>query len=109
MARLLLFLRRPASLSDDEAAAWVREQAAPLAALAEVDSVELTRLTTPALMGGADCEWLIEMQCRRREDAAEVARLPACRDLVADLRLLGMRPRLAVADGTEPLEAARWR
>jgi hypothetical protein len=104
VARLMLFVRRPYALSEEEAARWMREQAAPLAAVSAIERVELIRLQAPALSGGADCEWLIEMHCARGEDAARAARDAACRDLVADLRLLGMQPRLVVADGNEPLE-----
>ena len=39
------------------------------------------------------------------EDAGRAARADACRELVADLRLLGMQPYLVVADGTEPIES----
>jgi hypothetical protein len=100
----MLFVRRPSSLSEDEAVRWMRGQAAPLAAMSHVDRVEVTRLQTPALRGGTDWQWLIEMHCDDGEDASNAARDPACRDLVADLRLLGMQPVLVVADGTEPLE-----
>jgi hypothetical protein len=103
VARLLLFVRRPAVLSDSEAADWMREQAEPLARASSVDRVELIRLRAPGSHEVADCEWLIEMHCERGEDAARAARDDACRDLVADLRLLGMQPRLVVADGNEPL------
>ena len=103
VARLMLFVRRPYALSEAEAACWMREQAAPLAT-ASAERVELTRLQAPALHGGADCEWLVEIHFGRGEDAARAARDEACRALVADLRLLGMQPRLVVADGTEPLE-----
>ena len=99
----MLFVRRPYTLSEAEASRWMREQAAPLAT-ASAERVELTRLQAPALHGGADCEWLIEMHFERGQDAARTARDDVCRDLVADLRLLGMRPQLGVADGTEPLE-----
>jgi hypothetical protein len=44
------------------------------------------------------------MHCERGEDATRAARDDACRELVADLRLLGMHPSLVVGDGTEPLE-----
>ena len=101
----MLFVRRPRGLSEVDAARWVREQAAPLARASAVDRVELIRLQAPAPRGGVDCEWLIEMHCARGEDAARAARDGACRDLVADLRLLGMQPRLVVADGNEPLGA----
>jgi hypothetical protein len=83
---------------------WMREQVAPLARMEPVSRVEVTRLQAPALRGGGDWEWLIEMHCERGEDAARAARDDACRDLVADLRLLGMRPSLVLADGTDPIE-----
>ena len=104
MARLLLFVQRPSVLSDGEATRWMLEQAAPLARIDAVRRVEVTRLQAPALRGGRDWQWLIEMHCERAEDAARAARDEACRDLVADLRLLGMQPSLILADGTEPLE-----
>jgi hypothetical protein len=104
VARLMLFVRRPYVLSEEDAARWMREQASTLARVSAVDRVELIRLQAPALHGGGDCEWLIEMHFERGEDAARAARDDACRDLVADLRLLGMRPQLVVADGAERLE-----
>ena len=101
----MLFVRGPYFLSEEEAACWMREQAAQLAKASGVDRVELIRLRTPALGGGADCEWLIEMHCGREEDVVRAARDEVCRELVADLRLLGMHPRLMVADGDESLDA----
>ena len=103
VARLMLFVRRPSGLSEEDALRWMRVQAGPLAAVPRVARVEVTRLQAPALRGGTDWEWLIEMHCDRGEDAVRAARDPACRDLVADLRLLGMQPNLVIADGTEPL------
>jgi hypothetical protein len=103
VARLLLFVGRPNALSETEAVRWMREQAAPLARMEPVSRVEVTRLQAPALHGGRDWQWLIEMYCERGEDAARAARDEACRDLVADLRLLGMRPSLVLADGTDPI------
>jgi hypothetical protein len=102
VVRLMLFVRRPYVLSQEEASRWMREQATPLATTNGVERVELIRLQTPTRGGGGDCEWLIEMHCRCGEDAVRAARGAACRDLVADLRLLGMHPRLVVADGSEP-------
>ena len=104
MARLLLFVRRPNALSEKEADRWIRAQVAPLARMESVRRVEMTRLQAPALRGGRDSEWLIEMYFERGEDAARAARDDACRDLVADLRLLGMQPSLVLAGGTDPLE-----
>jgi hypothetical protein len=104
VARLLLFVGRPNALSETEAVRWMREQVAPLARMEAVRRVEVTRLQAPALRGGGDWQWLIEMYCERAEDAARAARDEVCRDLVADLRLLGMRPSLVLADRTDPIE-----
>jgi hypothetical protein len=98
----MLFVSRPYSLPAEEAVDWMHQQAAPLATLG-AERVELVRLGAPGVHGDSDCEWLIEMYYRRVEDAAGAARNGLCRDLVADLRLLGMRPRLVVADTGEPV------
>ena len=82
----------------------MREQVAPLTRMERVGRVEVTRLQAPGLRGGRDWQWLIEMYCEDGEDAARAARDEVCRDLVADLRLLGMQPSLVLADGTDPLE-----
>jgi hypothetical protein len=100
----MLFVRRPYMLSDDEAVRWMREQAATVAEMRAVERVELVRLQSPALRGGADCEWLVEMHCASGEDAGRAACHDTCRELIADLRLLGMQPRLVVADGAEAIE-----
>jgi hypothetical protein len=104
IARLLLFARRPYHLSDAEADRWMRTQAASLVRIAAVNSVDLSRIDTPAVRGGEGWDWLVEMHVDRGEDGVQAARDPACRDLVADLRLLGMQPSLVLADGTRPLE-----
>jgi hypothetical protein len=105
VTRLLLFVERPQLLSDGDATRWLLDQIAPLRAIDAVRRVEVTRLQAPALRGGSDWQWLIEMHCDRAEDAARAARDEACRDLVADLRLLGMHPSLVLADTTEPVES----
>lgn len=99
----MLFVRRPYHLSDDEADRWMRDQAAPLASAAAVESVHISRLLAPAARGGGDWDWLIEFHCRGAEDASRAAREEPLRDMVADLRLLGMRPSLVLAEGTRPL------
>jgi hypothetical protein len=82
----------------------MREQVAPLARMEPVTRLEVTRLQAPALRGGRDWQWLIEMYCERGEDAVRAARDDTCRDLVSDLRLLGMQPSLVLADGPEDLD-----
>jgi hypothetical protein len=82
----------------------MRKQAASLIHVKAVRSLELSRIDNPALRGGSSWNWLIEMHVDRAEDAVHAARDPACRDLVADLRLLGMHPCLVLADVTQAVE-----
>ena len=82
----------------------MRKQAASLADVAAVRSLELSRIDNPAVHGGGSWNWLIEMHLDRAEDAVNAARDRACRELVADLRLLGMHPCLMLAAGTRPVE-----
>jgi hypothetical protein len=103
VVRLLLFVRRPYSLEGDEAVRWMQEHAASLTTMLEVDRIDLTRLQAPPLRGGTDWQWMIEMHCADGEAAIRASRDRCCRELVADLRLLGMQPSLVVADGTEAL------
>jgi hypothetical protein len=104
IVRLLLFIRRPYHLSEEEADSWLGSQAAPLARTAEVANVQVSRLRNPTARSGGDWDWLIEMHCEGVEEAERAAREDTCRDLVGDLRLLGMQPSLVLADGTRPLE-----
>jgi hypothetical protein len=98
-------MRRPYHLSQQEADRWIRREAAPLCEASSVRSVELSRLRGAGATSGSDWDWLIEMRFDSAEDAARAAREEACRDLVADLRLLGMRPSLALVDDTLRLES----
>jgi hypothetical protein len=82
----------------------MRNQAASLSDAPGVAGVELSRLKSPSARAGASWDWLIEMHLEHAGDAAEAARDAVCRDLVADLRLLGMHPSLVLADGTRPLD-----
>jgi hypothetical protein len=78
-------------------------QAASLGSTPGVTAVELSRLQNPSERG-ASWDWLIEMHLEHAADAAKAARANACRELVADLRLLGMQPSLVLVDATRPLD-----
>src|ERR671915_795033 len=105
IARLMLFVRRPYHLSEQEADNWLRGQAVPLAQAATVESVEVSRLHGPGPQGGRDWDWLIEMHCEDAEAARHAAPAEAGRALVAGLPPLGMQPTLVLADTTGPLES----
>jgi hypothetical protein len=82
----------------------MRTQAASLSGAEAVTSVDVSRLRSPGARATAGWDWLIEMHLASAEDAAGIAREQPCRDLLADLRLLGMNPSLVLVDGTLPLE-----
>jgi hypothetical protein len=96
----MLFARRPYHLSDEEAERWMRAEATALTRCAP--SVHVSRLQSPGT--GGDWDWLIEMHFDGPDDAARAAREAACRELIADLRMLGMRPSLALVDSTRPVD-----
>jgi hypothetical protein len=104
IARLMLFVRRPYHLSEQEAHRWMQAEVAPLVQSESVRGVQVSRLQAPAVRGTGEWDWLIEVHYDDAEDAGRAARQEVCRDLVADLRLLGMQPRLVLADASEPLE-----
>jgi hypothetical protein len=104
IARLMLFVRRPYHLSQEQAQHWMRTEVAPLARAAAITRLEVSELRGPGAPSSSDWDWLIEMSFEDAEDAARAAREEVCRDLVADMRLLGMRPSLALAAATRPLE-----
>jgi len=100
----MLLVRRPYHLSDEEADRWMRSEAKALTGVPDVERVEVSRLLSPAARDAREWDWLIELHFARAEDATRAARDEACRDLIGDLRLLGMRPRLVMVDGTATLE-----
>jgi hypothetical protein len=98
----MLFVCRPYHLSDQEADGWMRSQAGAIADVEPVTRVEVSRLRSAAGGAGGSWDWMIEIHCDGAEAAGRAARAEALRDLVGDLRLLGMRPRLVLADSTAP-------
>jgi hypothetical protein len=96
--RVLIAGWRPQHLSASEADAWFAAQLRPLRTLPGVERVTMTRVS------GTDrhprpFDWVCELQLADGADAAACAEHPVCEDWVRDLRLLGMRPALAVLDG----------
>ena len=96
MRRLIVMCERPMHLGADEAAAWLRREAAQVLAEDGIAKVELTVLESAPLRWGRVWDWLIEIDLVSHADA--LARGSRCATLLADLRLLGMRPSVALAD-----------
>jgi hypothetical protein len=100
VARLIVLVQRPYHLSEEEAERWLRSQAEELARSAEVRRVDVTRLASVSLRFGREWDWLLELYLERGEDAQRAVREPACAGLLADLRVLGMKPSVAVVERT---------
>jgi hypothetical protein len=104
MLRLLLMGRSPATLPGDPGRAWLAEQAARLAALPAVSTASLCPLRSASDRWSSEFEWLLELRVRDGTPVADVVDHPLWIELLADLRLLGMRPQAAVADAAGAVE-----
>ena len=100
MSRLIVLAQRPYHLSVAEAEEWLRAQVVELAGLGGVLRVDMTRLASASLRFGREWDWLLEVHLDAAVDAQHTLREPACTGLLADLRLLGMRPAVAIAGPT---------
>jgi hypothetical protein len=107
VARLLITWTRPYHLTADEADAWAQEAAARLAAAAGVRRAELMSLATVSVRHPCDRAWLLELQLGHDDDPYRIANGAPCAEMLLDLRLLGMQPRVALARRGVLLQADR--
>ncbi|HEX2413845.1 MAG TPA: hypothetical protein VHJ37_01385 [Thermoleophilaceae bacterium] len=105
MARLMVLVSPPHHLGLEEAEHWLREELAPVTAGAGVRSAALSRLAAASRRWSQEWGWLIELEFEDAQAAREAVAEDACRMLLGDLRLVGMRPTVALVDGAEQLEA----
>jgi hypothetical protein len=97
MARLMIFVQRPRHVSAEEAEDWLRRELEPVAGDG-VRSVELRRLASPGLRFSDTWSWMVELDCRDADAARRALEEGPGLMLLADLRLLGMRPSLALVE-----------
>jgi hypothetical protein len=97
VARLMIFVQHPRHVSTEETEWWLTEEMEPLNGDG-VERVELKRLRNASLGFGETWAWMVEVECRDVEAACEAVGDGAGRMLLADLRLLGMRPCVALVD-----------
>ena len=86
---------QPQHLSAAEAHAWLRSELAGLRSLPGVESVVLTRVAR------GPWAWICELHLSDGAQARATAEHPVCVEWLLDLRLLGMRPALALLDTGE--------
>jgi hypothetical protein len=101
--RLILLVHHPYHLGAQEAERWLREQASALLAADGVRRAGLSPVGSASVGAGDPSGWLIELDCDGPEGADRTVRSGAWTDLLGDLRLLGMRPMVAVVGETSEL------
>jgi hypothetical protein len=99
MARLLIFWTRPAHLSASDADDWVRSELRKVTDLTGVERAELIRLRSGSEHVNAPHDWMLDLHLFPGASPAECIEAQACAEWLGDLRLLGMRPAIVVADG----------
>ena len=97
VARLMVLCRHPYHLARADAEAWFRQELEAVLQRDELSGATLTRLSDPSPQWTRTFDWLIEF---RLDGPASIAlgRGGACGELLADLRLVGTAPSVALAD-----------
>ena len=95
MVRLMILVQHPRHVSSQEAEDWLMRELGALAGDG-VDSVELKRLASPGLRFSETWSWMVELDCRDELAARSAVQEGAGLMLLADLRLLGMHPSVAL-------------
>jgi hypothetical protein len=102
--RLLVICRHPYHLRRDDAETWLAQEVEAVLRRDELQSARLTRLRNPTSDSASSCEWLIEFRVETGAGSRLFASDAAFRELIADLRLLGMTPTTVFADDREAIE-----
>jgi hypothetical protein len=96
VARLIVLVGTPQHLRPEEADDWLRKEAAALTTAEGVRRAAISPLESPSLRWPTQWGWLIELDCDNPGGVDRATRDDAWTDLLGDLRLLGMRPTVAV-------------
>jgi hypothetical protein len=95
--RVLIWWSRPHHLSIEDAERWVRTELRGVIAADAVRSAELVRLEPASQRHGGEWHWLLELELD--DPVRDRLESGAWGEWLADLRLLGMKPEVAVATG----------
>jgi hypothetical protein len=96
----MIFVERPRHVTSAEAEAWLEGELTGLNGNG-VDSVRLKRVVGASPRLCDTWAWMVQIDCRDLEAAREAVGTGYAMALLADLRLLGLRPTVAlVEDGS---------
>ena len=85
-------------LTAKDAATWLESEVRELLADDFATRIHFISLSSASTAWGRQWDYLIEIDLREGSDPNAVVRSAACASLLGDLRLLGMRPTVLVAD-----------
>jgi hypothetical protein len=97
MPRLLVLCRLPYHLPPKDAEAWLTQELETVLQRDGLEGATLTRLGNPSAQWTRSFDWMIEFHLAGLASAA-MGRGGACAELLADLRMLGMAPAVALVD-----------
>lgn len=98
VTRLLVLCGRPLHLAADDADRWLESEVRDLVADDLVARIDFISLSSASLAWGRQWDYLLEIHLREGSDPNALVRSAACSGLLGDMRLLGMRPTVLVAD-----------
>jgi hypothetical protein len=100
VARLMIFVERPRHVGSDEAESWLEHELAAFDGNG-VARIQLKRLVSGSLRFAETWSWMVQIDCDDVEAARDALGNGPAMMLLGDLRLLGMRPSVAlVEDGS---------
>jgi hypothetical protein len=97
---MIVLCERPRQLGAHEALAWLHKAMREVTDREAVARVQVTELENVSMGWARSWDWLIEVQVADSASARRLVAETPWGSLLADLRLLGMRPSVALADRT---------
>jgi hypothetical protein len=101
VSRLLVLFHDPYHLHARDAQAWLKQELTDILRRDQLQGARLTRLGAASSQARGGYDWLLELAV---EPDAPANPRGAIGELVADLRLLGMAPMVAVADDRNAID-----
>ena len=101
MPRLLVLFHDPYHLRAPDAQAWLKQELTDVLRRDQLQGARLTRLGSDSPQSRGGFYWLLELNV---DPETAGKRGGAIGELVADLRMLGMAPMVAVADDRNSID-----
>jgi hypothetical protein len=98
VARLVILWTRPYHLNAEEAEEWARQETGRLMAVDAVRHADVTRVRSASLHHSCDWDWMLEIHLSPGATAEACLDAAAFAEWLSDLRLLGMRPSVLLAE-----------